>query len=95
MHISKPRFQRYLFVCENKRTDAECCAPAGIKIRELLKLEVQKRGLAERIRVSASGCQDVCKDGPNVLLLPNHVWFMHVTDKDVSKIVDWIVNANY
>lgn len=80
-------FRKYIFVCENERTDGDCCAPRGLKIRELLKEKIKQRGLSKQVRVSRSGCLDVCSEGPNVLLMPDNVWFKRVTESDVEEIL--------
>ncbi len=87
MEISKPQFQKYLFVCENKREEGDCCAAAGARLRELLKQTVKEKGLAEKIRVSRSGCLDVCAEGPNVLLMPDNIWFKRVSETDIGAIL--------
>ncbi len=89
MDITKPAFQKYIFVCENKREDGECCAAKGSeRLRALLKQAIHDRGLKGRIRVSRSGCLDVCSEGANVLLMPDNIWFKHVAEKDIRTIVD-------
>ena len=87
MQSSAPAFRKYIFVCENEREEGRCCSPAGTRLRELLKGEVRRRGLSEKIRVSRSGCLDVCGEGPNVLLMPDDVWFKHVDEKDIDAIL--------
>ena len=87
MKLSKPHFLKYIFVCENKREEGDCCAPNGERLRELLKQAVKDKGLAEKIRVSRSGCLDVCAQGPNVLLMPDNIWFKQVEEKDVPEII--------
>ena len=87
MEISTPRFQKYILVCENERETGACCNPLGILIREQLKKTVKERGLAGRVRVSRSGCLDVCAEGPNVLLMPDNIWFKRVALTDVEAIV--------
>ena len=87
METSKPQFLKYIFVCENKREDGQCCAPEGERIRERLKNKVKEMGLAGKIRVSRTGCLDVCAEGPNVLLMPDNVWFKGVAESDVDRIV--------
>jgi len=88
MEATDPRFEKYIFVCENERTDGACCMPAGVKIREELKKAVKERGLERTIRVSRTGCLDVCSEGPNVLLMPDNVWFKRVSKNDVEEILD-------
>ncbi|MDO8461382.1 MAG: (2Fe-2S) ferredoxin domain-containing protein [Deltaproteobacteria bacterium] len=88
METTKPLFQKYLLICENKRDEGQCCAPEGEKIRELLKDKIKALGLKSQVRVSRAGCLDVCKWGPNVLLMPDNVWFKEVHEKDIDAIIE-------
>ncbi|MBI4433078.1 MAG: (2Fe-2S) ferredoxin domain-containing protein [Candidatus Omnitrophica bacterium] len=90
MQSAPSKFQKYLFVCENNRDAGACCGEKGSQLRELLKKAVKEKGLAGKIRVSRAGCLDVCADGPNVLLMPDNVWFKHVEAKDVEAILQAI-----
>ena len=87
MKIVKPHFEKYIFVCENESSDGACCAPGGIAIRQRLKDKISALGLADRIRVSRSGCLDVCSEGPNVLVMPDSVWFQRVHECDIEAII--------
>ena len=86
MDIAKPNFEKHVFVCENQK-DGACCGAAGERLREILKKRVKELGLASRIRVCRSGCLDVCSQGPNVLLMPDNVWFQRVEEKDIEEII--------
>ena len=88
METSAPAFRKYIFVCENERAEGRCCAPEGSRLRELLKEKVNGRGLSEKVRVSRSGCLDVCAQGPNVLLMPDNLWFKRVAESDVDEIIE-------
>ena len=88
MESSEPQFKKYLFVCENKRESGDCCATAGEQLRHMLRGKVKERGLTERIRVSRTGCLDVCSQGPNVLLMPDNVWFKKVRETDIEAILE-------
>ncbi len=87
MQSAAPAFKKYIFVCENEREQGRCCAPDGTHLRELLKEKVKKGGLSGKVRVSRSGCLDVCDKGPNVLLMPDNVWFQGVREQDLDAIV--------
>lgn len=82
-------YQKILFVCVNQREPNEtCCAQrASAAIAEALKARVKALGLARHVRVSTSGCQDVCAKGPNVMVFPDNVWYHGVTVDDVERIV--------
>ncbi len=88
MQSSRPAFQKYIFVCENEREAGKCCAPDGKRLRDDLKKKIKDKGLASKIRVSRSGCLDVCAEGPNVLLMPDNIWFKHVGEGDIDAIID-------
>lgn len=94
MEQSKPAFKKYLFVCENVREKGkDCCGEAGSDLRESLKKAVEKKGLSEKIRVSRTGCLDVCSEGPNVLLMPDNLWFKRVGEKDLETILEKAVEG--
>jgi (2Fe-2S) ferredoxin len=88
-------FQKILFVCINKRENGEACC--SIKeseaIAAALKERVKSLGLARRVRVSKSGCQDLCAKGPNVMAFPDNVCYHGVTAADVERIVDETVRG--
>lgn len=93
METSKPAFLKYIFVCENLREKDPCCGASGTRIRGLLKEAVKQRGLSGKIRVSRAGCLDVCGEGPNVLLMPDNIWFKRVQEKDVETILETVIDA--
>ena len=93
METAKPQFIKYIFVCENERETGQCCAPEGLHLRELLKNQVKERGLSNKVRVSRSGCLDVCADGPNVLLMPDNIWFKRVNESNVDEIIQLAVKG--
>ena len=87
MHSGAPAFKKYIFVCENERAEGDCCAAQGKKIKEKLKELVKEKGLSSVLRVSRSGCLDVCAQGPNVLLMPDNIWFNQVSESDIQEII--------
>ena len=82
-------YEKILFVCINQRQPQEiCCSHRGSEtIAESLKTRVKALGLSRRVRVSKSGCQDLCAKGPNVMVFPDYVWYHGVTLEDVERIV--------
>lgn len=88
MEIVPSRFERYIFVCENERAGEACCQPQGTRIREALKDLVKSKGLAAKVRVSRTGCLDVCADGPSVLIMPDNIRLKHVAGSDAERVLE-------
>lgn len=91
MEQVQPAFEKYIFVCENEREFGDFCGTQGTRVRELLKNTIKDRGLSKQVRVSRSGCLDVCAQGPNVLIVPDYVWFNRVTEQDVPEIINFVL----
>ena len=89
MERDRVPYQKIVFVCVNTREPHEtCCAHRGSEgIAAALKARIKELGLARRVRVSTSGCQDVCAKGPNVMVFPDGAWYQGVTPGDVEQIV--------
>ena len=89
MQRERVPYEKILFVCVNKRDNGEaCCSDRGSEaILTALKDRVKTLGLAGKIRVSKSGCHDVCKRGPSVMVFPDDVWYHGVTAADVERIL--------
>lgn len=87
-----PTFQRHVFVCINERPADHpkgCCkTKGGPEVRDQLKAELKKRGLAKAIRANNAGCLDMCEYGVSVVVYPEQVWYANVTVDDVAEIVD-------
>lgn len=83
-------YQKMVLVCTHEREPHKrvCCRRnGGDALREKLKSMVKARGLKPYIRVSASGCLDKCEEGPNLLILPDNIWYSHVEEKDLDAIL--------
>ncbi|MBI1991978.1 MAG: (2Fe-2S) ferredoxin domain-containing protein [Candidatus Omnitrophica bacterium] len=89
MERSRVPYQKILFVCVNRREpDEVCCSHRDSEaIAAALKTRVKGLGLSRAIRVSKSGCQDLCAKGPNVMVFPDYVWYHGVTQADAERII--------
>ena len=83
-------YRKILFVCINRRAPEQaCCAHRESEaLAEALKTRVKALGLSRQVRVSKSGCQDLCAKGPNVMVFPDHVCYSGVTEADLPRILD-------
>ena len=95
MERQRVPYQKILFVCINRRQQHEvCCAHQDSEsIAETLKARVKALGLSRRVRVSKSGCQDLCAKGPNVMVFPDYVWYHGVTQADVERVIQDIIRG--
>ena len=61
------RFKHILFVCQNEREagnpKGSCKARGSESLLEQLKEQVKTHGLKGKVRVTASGCLDLCSKG--------------------------------
>lgn len=85
------RFNKHIFICENKRPDGHprgCCADKGAsEIKELFKSRLKELGLNADIRANASGCLDACEFGTAIVVYPEQIWYGGVTIDDVEEII--------
>jgi (2Fe-2S) ferredoxin len=57
-------------------------------VRDLLKSELNKRGLAGIVRANNAGCLDACEYGVSIVIYPEGIWYGGVTVDDVPEIID-------
>jgi len=89
--IFMKRFEKHIFVCENKRPEGHpkgCCADKNsLEIRSLFKKRLKELGLSAQIRANTAGCLDACEHGVTVVVYPEQVWYGRVTIDDVEEII--------
>ena len=95
MQQSRVPYQKILFVCINTREpDEVCCSHRESEmIAAALKERIKALGLSRLVRVSKSGCQDVCAKGPNVMVFPDYLWYHGVTLADVERIAQDTIHS--
>lgn len=95
MDAARVPFQKIVFVCINEREAGRACCAArdSAAIAEAIKAKVKALGLSGRVRVSKSGCQDLCNQGPNVMVFPDYVCYQGVTRADIDRIVEDVVRG--
>jgi len=85
------RFEKHIFVCENKRPEGHpkgCCADKNSpEIRALIKKRLKELGLNSEVRSNAAGCLDACEHGVTAVVYPEQVWYGGITINDVEEIL--------
>jgi (2Fe-2S) ferredoxin len=86
------RYQRHVFVCINERPAGHpkgCCLGKGsAAIRDALKIELGKRGLAHLVRANNAGCLNACEHGVTMVIYPEGIWYGKITQDDIPEIID-------
>jgi (2Fe-2S) ferredoxin len=90
MYRNQSKFKKLVLVCTNERTDGrECCSQKGSK--ELhLKIKEAVRAVDPAVRVSKSGCLDMCSSGITVVIMPDNVWLGGVTEADIPTVLQYV-----
>lgn len=85
------RFQKHIFICNNKRKDDDprgCCVGRGcLDLIDYAKGRVKEMGLKGKVRVNKAGCLDACQHGPALVVYPDEVWYSPKTPDDMEEIL--------
>jgi NADH:ubiquinone oxidoreductase subunit F (NADH-binding)/(2Fe-2S) ferredoxin/NAD-dependent dihydropyrimidine dehydrogenase PreA subunit len=65
-----------------------CINKAGQKLATLLREQLHKQGLADKVTISLSGCLGMCDKGPIMVVNPGYTIYGGVTEADVPQIVE-------
>jgi len=86
------RFDKHIFICENKRPDGHprgCCADKGsLEIREYFKSRLKELGLNTKVRANGAGCLDACEFGCTIVVYPEQIWYGAVTKNEVDEVIE-------
>jgi len=65
-----------------------CVASGTPKVKDALKAELEKRGLADEIKIVLTGCNGFCAEGPVMLVYPDEIFYQKLTVEDIPKLVE-------
>ena len=88
--MSKPVFEKHLFVCTNQRsgTDRRSCGEQhGLDLTAAFKKAIKDKKLDMPIRAQRAGCLGICDFGPTVAIYPEGTFYVNVQLSDVEEIV--------
>ena len=92
------RFQKHLFICNNKRTEddprSSCCARGSDDLLGYAKERIHELGLKGKVRVNKAGCLDACAYGPTMVIYPDDVWYSPKTKEDIEEIITEHIQNN-
>jgi NADH:ubiquinone oxidoreductase subunit F (NADH-binding)/(2Fe-2S) ferredoxin/NAD-dependent dihydropyrimidine dehydrogenase PreA subunit len=65
-----------------------CVASGTPKVTAALKEELEKRGLADEIKIVLTGCNGFCAEGPVMLVYPEEIFYQKITVEEVPTLVE-------
>ena len=93
-----PRFQKHVFICNNKRTEDDprgsCSARGSEDLLDYAKERIHALGLKGKIRVNKAGCLDACAHGPTMVIYPDDTWYSPKTKEDIEEIITGHIRNN-
>ena len=77
-------------ICVNHRNgESQSRGYSGSEeVVEALRKVCKERNLKGKVRVVRSRCQDLSAFGTNMMIWPEILWYLRVTQNDVTQIVD-------
>lgn len=88
-----PKPSKHVFVCTQQRPPNHprgSCASNhnAFDIFSEFNLQVEKRGLFNKIQITSTGCMGPCMKGTTVLVYPEGIMYANVKKDDVATIID-------
>jgi NADH:ubiquinone oxidoreductase subunit F (NADH-binding)/(2Fe-2S) ferredoxin/Pyruvate/2-oxoacid:ferredoxin oxidoreductase delta subunit len=77
-------YRMHVMVCAG----TGCVSNRSLEVREALQKELEKRGLADEIRVVTTGCNGFCGAGPIAVVQPEGIFYQQLTAKDIPHLVE-------
>ena len=77
-------FRSHVLVCGG----TGCHAGGGPLVEKALLKEIQRRGLADEIKVVETGCNGYCAAGPVAVVYPEGIFYQKLKPEDVPELVE-------
>lgn len=78
------QYQIHILVCGG----TGCHSSQSEQLYQLLKEEVRRTNLSDKVQVIATGCFGFCEKGPIVKIIPDNTFYVQVGLNDVKEIID-------
>ncbi len=66
---------------------SSCLKRGGSQICQALEAQIAQQGLGDRVQIKITGCMDRCKQGPNLVFMPEKSRYSHVHPQDIPTLM--------
>lgn len=80
--IKTSKSKAQILVCQG----SSCCKKGGRATYELLKAELQAKGIIDKVAIKLTGCLKQCKQAPNIVM-PNRNRYSQVKPQQISELI--------
>lgn len=85
------RYEKHVFVCENRREEGHpkgsCAGKGSEEITVALKKRISDLALNKDVRINSAGCLGACEHGAVIVVYPEQIWYGNVSVDDVEEII--------
>ncbi len=74
----------YLMLCGG----TGCHTTGSLEVKDALSLEIESRGLQDKVQVVETGCNGFCARGPILVVQPQDIFYQQITPQDAPEIVE-------
>jgi len=78
------RGQMTVLICQK----STCWKRGGEAVCEALTKSLSDRGLEGQVKVKGTGCMKECKQGPNLVIMPDKTRYSRIKPQEVSSLID-------
>jgi (2Fe-2S) ferredoxin len=80
---AKPR-KACVLVCQK----SSCWKRGGQEVCQAIEQTIDHQGLTEQVQVKLTGCLKQCKNGPNVVVMPDKARYSNVRPQEIGSLID-------
>jgi (2Fe-2S) ferredoxin len=80
---AKPK-KATILVCQK----SDCWKKGGASVCRMLEESLQEKGLSETVNIKLTGCLKQCKQGPNVVVMPDKKHYSKVDPREIPSLIE-------
>ncbi|MEB3310261.1 MAG: (2Fe-2S) ferredoxin domain-containing protein [Snowella sp.] len=73
-----------ILICQK----SDCWKRGGKAVCQQLETALRDRGLADQVEIKTTGCMKQCKQGPNIVFMPNKARYRQVSPQQAVSLLD-------